>query len=70
MSSPMLTDEQRAAISERLQQRSRPGKLSPEQRTRLVLDFLELELTHAELSRRYGVTKQTVGYHLRRAAKG
>lgn len=72
MSSLMLTDEQRAAISERLQQQrsSRPGKLTPEQRTRLVLDFLEHDVKPAELARRYGVSKQTVAYHLTRAAKG
>lgn len=69
---PMLTSEERAELRERIKARShggyRPNKLTLGQREALVRSFLEGESPVA-LARRYGITRQTVDYHLKRAAQ-
>lgn len=60
-----LSDAQKTALRER--RRRGAGKLSDEQRTQLVLDYLN-DVPMNDLVERYGVTRQTINHHVRRAA--
>lgn len=64
----MLDQSETELLSRKLAARSRATgrKLTPEQRTQLVKDFIAEDLSMAALAKRYGVTPQTVAYHLQR----
>ena len=65
-----LTEEGRALIRE-TRDRNReiygPGKLSTEQREQL-LDLYVDGVKISELAKRFGVTRQTIAYHIYKAA--
>jgi DNA-binding CsgD family transcriptional regulator len=66
----MLTESETATIRGRLTRAATSPKLSTAQRAQLVKDFLaDAGLTRSALARRYGVSPQTVLYHLRRAVR-
>lgn len=65
----VLTEEQKAAIhARRKPQHHRPNKLTEEQRRAVVLEYVAGKpLT--EIAESYGVSKQTVDYHVRKATR-
>lgn len=68
----MLSQKDREALQKKLVKRSvpghRPNKLTEGQREALVRAFLNGE-TPIALARRFGIARQTVDYHLARAAR-
>ena len=68
----MLNHSERAVLRAKLKAKShngyRPNKLTKEQREALVRAFLDGE-SQVALARRFGVARQTVDYHLKRASQ-